>query len=268
MLRDPFFKGLRDLRRSFPWWAVGVAILPIWLCLMYPSVKESSAGIQSYIENLPEAFRNMFVGEGADYASPVGFMDSEIMSFMSPILFMVFAIGLAVRQIAGEEEHGTLSLLLSYPVSRTRLLAQKLGVVFAGVAALTAVHLLSMIAGVAMVDEMDLGMGKMLAGHVYLGLLTMAVAAIAFALGAATGKRGLSIGVATAVGAGSYLVNALAPLSNTLEPLQKVSLFHYYGGAQPLATGLKPGYVAILLGVTVVSAAAAFVGFARRDVRV
>jgi ABC-2 type transport system permease protein len=268
MLRSTFLKGLRDLRRSFPWWAVGVAILPIWLCLMYPSVKESTADIQAYIDNLPEAFKNMFMGEGADYASPVGFMDSEIMSFMSPILFMVFAIGLAVRQIAGEEERGSLSLLLAYPVSRGRLLAEKLGVLVTGVVALTAVHLVAMFAGVALVDEMTLGAGTIVGGHVYLGLLTLAVGAIAFALGAATGRRGLSIGVATVVGAGSYLLNALAPLSDTLEPLQKASLFYYYGGAQPLATGLDAGYVAVLVATAVVAIVIAFVTFLRRDVRV
>jgi len=268
MLRDAFFKGLRDLRRSFPWWAVGVAILPIWLCLMYPSVQKSAADVQAYIDNLPDAFKNMFMGENSDYGSPVGFMDSEIMSFMSPILFMVFAIGLAVRQIAGEEEKGTLSLLLSYPVSRTRLLAQKLGVVAVGVLALTAVHFLAMALGVALVSQMELGLSTMVQGHLCLGLLALAVGAIAFACGAASGRRGLSLGVAAAAGGGSYLVNALAPLSDTLAPLQKVSLFYYYGGTQPLAIGLKPVYVAVLLGVTIIAAAVAFVTFVRRDIRV
>ena len=268
MLRDPFFKGLRDLRRSFPWWAIGVAILPIWLCLLYPSVKSSAPDLQSYIDRMPEWTRNMFMGANVDFTSPVGFIDSKLMSLMSPILLIVFGIGLAVRQIAGEEEDGTLSLLLSYPVSRARLLVYKFGVVVAGVGSLVAVHLLAMAVGVALVHEMDLGWAPMLAGHLSLFLLTLAVSAVAFACGAATGRRGLSAGVATIVAVACYLLSALAPLSHTLKPLQKVSLFYYYGGAQPLATGLKPGYVALLLGVTIVAAAAAFVGFARRDVRV
>src|SRR5512136_2236331 len=131
MLRDSFLKGLRDLRRSFPLWAAGVAVLPIWLVLMYPSVQRSAADVQRYVDNLPEAFKNMFMGEGSDYGSPIGFMDAELMSFMTPIVLIVFAVGLATAQIAGEEERGTLSLLLSYPVSRTRLVAQKLAVVVA-----------------------------------------------------------------------------------------------------------------------------------------
>ena len=50
--------------------------------------------------------------------------------------------------------------------------------------------------------------------------------------GAATGRRGLADRrIATVVAAGAYLLNAVAPLSHATKPLQKLSLFYYYGGA-------------------------------------
>ena len=60
------------------------------------------------------------------------YLNGELFSFMTPLFVMIFAIGLAAAQIAGEEENGTLSLLLAYPVSRDRLLAQKYGVLVDG----------------------------------------------------------------------------------------------------------------------------------------
>ena len=46
---------------------------------------------------------------------------------MVPLLLLVAAIGAGARAIAGEEERGTLDLLLSTPVSRRRLALEKLG---------------------------------------------------------------------------------------------------------------------------------------------
>lgn len=271
MLRDAFFKGLRDLRRSLPWWAIGIGIWPLWMGAVYPSMRENAADMEDYIESMPDAFKNMFMGE-ASFSTPIGFVDAELMSMMSPLLFLIFAIGLATRQIAGEEESGSLSLLLSYPLSRTRLLTQKLGVLLVGVLAITVVEIVAML---LMIEIGDMGRGEfaldtvtVLKGHVYLGLLTLAVALVTFAAGAATGRRGLTIGVGAAVGAGSYLLNALAPLSDSVDFLQKVSLFYYAGGAEPLAIPLRPGYLAVLLGTTLVAAGVAFVTFGRRDVRV
>ncbi len=266
MLRNVFVKGLRDLRRSFLFWALGTAILPIWLGLMYPSVKKSAGVMEDYLENMPEAFTNMFVGEGGDFTSPMGFIDAELFSFMGPIILIVFGIALAVRQIAGEEEGGTLGLLLSYPLSRALVFVEKLAVTVVGVAGISFVAFVALVLGVRM-GGADLGVGTMAAAMTSLFLLTLAVAAIAFAVGAATGNRGAAMGVATVVAAGSYLLNALAPLVESLEPLQKASLFYYYGGVQPLREGLRAGNVAVLLGVTLIAVAVSYALFARRDVR-
>jgi ABC-2 type transport system permease protein len=267
LLRSVFLKGLRDLRRSFPFWAIGAAIMPITLGLLYPSIERSSADVQRYIEAMPEAFITMFVGAARDFTSPVGYMDAELFSFMAPIVFIAFGISLAVRQIAGEEEQGTLNLLLSYPRGRTRLLVEKAAVLVVGLTLLTAAQLAAMVVGVR-IGGADLGFGTILEGHIVLFLIALAVSAIAFAAAAATGNRGFALGVAAIVALGSYLLNALAPLNETVAPLQKASLFYYYGGTQPLRNGVDAGSAAVLLAVTAAAFAVALVTFARRDIHV
>jgi ABC-2 type transport system permease protein len=267
MLRNAFLKGLRDRRRSFPIWAVCLFLLPLWLCTFYPSISKSSSGIQQMINNLPDAFKNMFAGSNESFTSAIGFLDGKTMSLMSPLIVVIFAVGLAAAQIAGEEDEGTLSLLLAYPVTRTRLLAQKLAVVVVGTVLLTLVHFLGMVIGVA-IEHMDLSVTSMAAGHLSMALFSLAIGCLAFAVGAATGKRGLAVGVATVVAAVSYLLNAVAPLAHWSEPLQKVSLFYYYGGAEPMYTGFRLLNIGVLAGVTLAAAGVAFAWFRRRDVRV
>ena len=45
---------------------------------------------------------------------------------MVPLLLLIAAIGAGARATAGEEERGTLDLLLANPISRRRLVLEKL----------------------------------------------------------------------------------------------------------------------------------------------
>lgn len=267
MLTSAFLKGLRDLRRSLPIWVIGAAVMPILVGLLYPSIEAASEELQGYLDAMPEALFQLFIGSAADFASPVGFMDAELFSFMAPIVFIAFGIAVASRQIAGEEEQGTLGLLLAYPVSRSRLLVEKAAVLVVGLLVLGLAHLLAVLVAVSL-GGMDIGLGVLLEGHVALFLLALSVAAITFAVGAATGNKGAASGAGAVVGLGSYLLNALAPLNESTEPLRRLSLFYHYGGPDPLRSGLESGRVLVLLTVVAAAAAVSFVTFLRRDIHV
>ena len=99
-------------------------------------------------------------------------------------------------------------------------------------------------------------------------MLGLTFGALALALGCATGNRGLSIGVASALGVVAYFLNALVPLVEVLEPSRKLSPFYYYIGADPLTNGLNLGHVAVLIGLAVVLLAVAIITFNRRDLAV
>jgi ABC-2 type transport system permease protein len=267
MLHDAFLKGLRDQRRSLLIWVASIFAYVLMMCFVFPSVRKSSGEMQDYIENLPEALRQAFMGESTDYGSAATYLNGELFSFMSPLFVMIFGIGLAAALIAGEEENGTLSLLLAYPVSRGRLLAQKYGVLVVGSVVLCAAHLAALMIGGAAVG-MELDLGKTLGAHASLLLLSLSVATISFAVGAATGRRGAAIAAGAAVGIVAYLLRIVAAMVEGLGWLRRLSLFFYYGGVEPLRLGLRPGYAAVLLAVIVGAALVAWLTFERRDVHV
>src|SRR6266511_1070057 len=94
-------------------------------CLPESSIK-GNAALNRAVQDYPEALK-AFVGGELDLASGPGYLDGELFSLMIPLLLLLYTIAAGARAIAGEEEAGTLDLLLSHPISRTRLTLEEAG---------------------------------------------------------------------------------------------------------------------------------------------
>jgi ABC-2 type transport system permease protein len=265
MLRSIALKSLRDVRRSFLWWSLGLAGFVALIMAVYPTVK-SNPSLNELAEDYPEALK-AFIGLGGqvDYSSPAGYLGIELFSLMVPLLLLVAAIGTGAGSIAGEEERGTLELLLANPVSRTRVVLEKSAALALEVAGLGVVLWLALWIG-ALTVGMDISAGKLAGATVGAVLLAVAYGAIALLLGAATGRRAVAIGLTAAVGVAAYLVNGLAPLVDGLEVPQKLSPFYHYASGDPLRQGVSVAHLAVLIGIAVAATALAPVLFSRRDV--
>jgi ABC-2 type transport system permease protein len=265
MLRSVFAKSMRDLRRALLWWSVGLVGLVAMMTAVYPSIRDNPA-LKRLTEDYPEALKAFIAfGGSVDYVSGAGYLGIELFSFMVPLLFSIAAIASGAAAIAGEEERGTLELLLSQPVTRRRVAAEKLASAVAEVGVLTIVLWLSLWVGVTLTG-MDVSSWEVLSASVTAGALGLTFGAIAFLVGAATGRRALAIGLAATAAVASYLVNALAALVSALEPLQKLSPFYHYAAGDPLRQGVAPAHLLFLVVVAVVAAVAGIAAFDRRDI--
>ena len=254
MLRDAFTKGLRDQARPLLLWVVGVAFYVALLMSIYPSIRGSARALQGYIDNLPSAVKAAFLG-------------TELLSWLAPIVLIAFAISVAARSLAGEEEDGTLSLLLAHTVGRRRLVLQKYGAMLVAVGILGTAFWLSLVVATSIAGT-PVGAGELAEALLRLTLLGLAVGSVTFAVGGATGRRQVGSAAGAGVGVAMYLVNTLAQMNSSIRPFRFVSLFHYSGGASPLGQGLNAGGVAVLLASSGVLLVTALVLFERRDVRV
>jgi beta-exotoxin I transport system permease protein len=265
MLRSVFAKSLRDLRRSFAWWALGLVGYVALIVSVYPTIRDNP-DLNKLVESYPEALKAFIAfGGQLDYTSAAGYLGSELFSFMIPALFLVATVGNGAGSIAGEEERGTLDLLLSLPLSRTRIAAEKLGAMCVETAGLGLVLWLALWVG-ALAFGMHVSAAHLGAAVVVLVLLSTSFGAVAFMLAAATGRKALAIGVTVALAVGAYLVNSLASLVDALEPFQKVSPFYHYAAGDPLHQGLDPWHTLFLVAVGAVAAIVGVALFARRDV--
>ena len=264
MLRNVFLKSLRDLRRSFAWWTVGLAGYVVLIASVYPTVRDNP-DLEKLVESYPEALKAFIAFGGQfDFTSAAGYLGSELFSFMMPALFLVASVGHGAGTLAGEEERGTIDLLLSSPLSRTRIALEKLAAMCVEVAGLGVVLWLALWLG-ARVFSMEVSGAHLAAATAVLVLLALAYGAIAFMVAAGTGRKTLAIGLTVALAVGAYLVNSLASLVDVLEPFQKATPFYHYAAADPLHRGLDPWNMLFLVAVGAVAAAVGVLLFDRRD---
>lgn len=264
MLRTIATKVLRDGWRGLVFWNLGIAALASMTVGIYPAIRDNPE-LHHFLENLPDAVVAL-MGE-ADLISPAGYLNSQLFGSIVPLLLLFYAVGAGAGAIAGEEEAGTLDLLLANPVSRTRVLLEKALALLLGLAIIGAVLWGAMMATAVLVD-MQIGAGRMAEVIISAVLFAFLMGALALAVGAITGSRGLGIGIAAAVGIAAYLVQSLAALVKLLEPFQRISPFYYYYEADPLRNGIDPLHAAILVVVGLILVGLALIGFNRRDLRV
>ena len=267
LLRNLFVKSLLDHRRGLAWWVLGVVLLSAVMTSFYPSISTNDA-IQDYLDAYdPDLLALFGFTECLDITSGACYLNAEMFGFMVPVLVIIFAVSLGAAAIAGEEDKRTMELLLTEPVSRSRVVLEKYAFLLAANAMLAVVVWLSLAIGVIVVD-MDVGMLNLAAITLSSALLAVTFGSLAFTVGAFTGNRGLSVGVSAGAAAASYVINTLASIVDVLEPAKWLSPFFYYNGNVPILNGLDPLHLGLLLAVIAVPAVAGYLAFLRRDLRI
>ncbi len=254
-------KTLRDQRRSLVGWGVGVALLVLVESALWPTISDMPDWDET-LAGYPEGMRELFDVEAMTTGR--GFLNAELFTLLLPALFITFAIARGARLVAGEEEAGTLEVLLVTPLSTGRLLWEKalaLALALAGLG--VAVALATWVCSLAF--GLDISVTQTLAGALALVLLGFEYGALALAVGAATGRRALAIGVATAAAVAAYVLYAAAVFVDWLADWRGWSPFDQALSGGPLGDSV-PWELALtgVAGLVVVLLASPVL--ARRDI--
>ncbi|MEO9174166.1 MAG: ABC transporter permease [Gaiellales bacterium] len=180
----------------------------------------------------------------------------------------LFLVGGGVRAIAGELEGGTLELVLSRPLSRTRYLLSWIGVLVPGAAAIALAYSLGCILAWELFTPADghLEPWAMLLSAVYTLFLLAAIAGASLLCSALSSERGRALSWAAGIVVGSYAWNFLLSLVSSLRPLARISPWWYFAPGSVIEGGAIPWLDAsVLLAIALVTGGLALWIFARRD---
>jgi ABC-2 type transport system permease protein len=261
MLNNIFRKTVYEKRWMILAWALGLFSMTFFTMIFYPYLKNS--GFEEVVANAPKSLQNL-LGDASNYKTVVGYVDQQIFALRLPMMSMIMAIIVFVGIGVGDEDRGTLETLLALPVSRTKAFWQK----FAAGAALTGLASVGIF--IAVVASFPIIHGSMnywnLAQATFgCWLISLVFGSLAYALGAASGKRGLTIGVTSGLAFISYMVSSLAPAVDKLSVAQKFTPFYYYNVPGIAQHGLKASNLLVLGGGIAAMLLVSLLFFRNRD---
>lgn len=237
----------------------GLAAVAILVCALFPSIGGSIGDL-----DLGEGV-SALVG-GGDFSTLPGYLRAEIFSIYGPLVLIGSAIMGVVSTTAGEEEDGSLGMVLSLPLPRSVVMLSKAVAIAIALVVISLIVWIGLIVGVVIAGG-GVGAGNLAAQTVHLTALGLFFGALAFAVAVGTGGRTGALAISGTLAVLSYLVNGLAPLVDGINWAQKLSPFYYYSGSDPLTGGIDVGHLAVLFLGAAALTWLGLAGLGRRDLR-
>lgn len=265
MMNNILVKTLYDRRWFMTGWTLGFIAFAALMTSFFPAMRTDGA-LDALMNDMPKAFEGL-IGNLADLKTFPSYIASQLFDIRLPLIAGIMAIILGQGLSTSEEERGELRTILSLPISRTKLLMQK----WLALVIITGVTIVGLGAGIYMTmpvtagSELDFIVFLRLAAMTWLLMLTYGT--IAFAVGMATGSKGVATAVSILVIIGSFILSTFGQAVDWLANYEKLSLIYYFPAVDIARDGIALANVAVLGSVTLVVLFVSLLVFRRRDVR-
>lgn len=256
-----FRKELRAGVVSFLAWSAVVGGLMAVCVGLYPSMAGSMEDMSALFAGMGD-FSAAFGLDKLQFGSIMGFYGTEcgnILGLGGAFYAAVTAMGL----LAGEESGHTAEFLLTHPVSRLRVAAEKLAALVVLVAGLNLVCFVCGAGGILVIGE-DAQWNDLFHYHGALLLMHLEIGAVCFGLSAALRRGGL--GLAMGLTALLYFAGLLINLDQGLDWLRFVTPYYYADAARIFAGDTTAGPVLAGCGLTALGAGFGLVWYQRKDI--
>jgi len=249
LLRVPVLAILDQQRVSLVAWTAVVAALGLFFLSFTRTLVDAMLATPSfrvYMERAGIATYTAFIG----------------LSWFSALVLLVSLYAIVqANGWAADDQEGRLEIFAAQPISRARIVVERLAALLIGAAVIVAASSLALLIGAASADI------SLEAGRVVVGTALTLLVAFAFGgLGAAgVGWRPrLTLGILAAVAIVGYFVQELAPLFQWPEWLANLSVYALYGN--PVMTSIDWAREATLLAIGAAASFAALIAMQRRDI--
>lgn len=258
--RNVYLRSLRDLRAGIFGWGLGMSLT---MCVTMASVGDlvRTPEARAQLATIARSFQWNAAAVGVDTVGGYAMFKTGIFVF----LVCLWPLLAATRLLRGEEQQGTLDVLLAQPHGRLRVGLEK---VAALASALTAMGLVMglVLYGGGRAFTGEFGLGDALAYGLDVTLLCAVVAGFGLLVSQFTGERGAAAGWT----AGFLLVSIAIDMLHRVAPgtlwISRLSPIYYFNLSKPLVPGhIDPGGYLVQLGLAVLMGTAAIWLFTLRD---
>ena len=253
---------IRSQKLSIIIWSLSIGLMIAMCVIMFPEMKSEMDGVNKLFASMG-AFTKAFGMDKLNFGTLIGFYAVEGGNILA-IGGAFFAAVTAISALLKEEKERTAEFLLTHPVSRTRVVLEKLASVYIIIILLNLIVLICSAGSVLIIGE-EMDWKVLLLFHMAYLLMQFEIAGICFGISAFLSRSGLGIGIGLA--SVLYFLNILANISKDAKVLKYITPFGYTEGADILnEKALNAGYLLPGMLIMAVFIIFAFVYYNKKDI--
>lgn len=243
-------------------WTGAIGAFIVICVFLYPEMKGEMSEVSQAFGSMG-AFSAAFGMDQLNFGTFIGFYAVECGNILG-IGGALFASLAGIQTLSKEERDRTAEFLLTHPVSRTRVVTEKLAAVLAQVVILNAAALLLSAGAMAWIGE-EIPWKEVSLLHLANFLLQTELSCVCFGISAFLRRGGMGAGMGIAVVL--YFLNIIANLSERADALKYITPFSYTEGADIVVCGsLDESLLAAGLLFTIFGVLAAFWRYRKKDI--
>lgn len=243
-------------------WAIVIAFMLALCVLIYPEMGDQMGDVSDMFAEMG-SFSAAFGMDQLNFGEFIGFFGVECGNVLG-LGGAFFAALLGISVLAKEEKDQTAEFLLTHPISRKKIVTEKLFATLIQIILLNAAVIAVTAFSIRMIDESpDLEILSLLFLAYF--VLQIEIAAICFGISAFIRRGGLGIGLGIATM--FYFLNIVANLTEDAEFLKYLTPFGYTDGADIINNGsLKMEYLSVGLAFTVIGIIIGYIKYCKKDI--
>ena len=254
---------LKQSRISLIVWTLSIASLLAVCVFLYPSMKSEMDTVSEMFSSMG-SFTAAFGMDKVSFGTLIGFYVVECGNIVG-LGGAFFAALCGISVLAKEEKEHTAEFLMTHPVSRWRVVTDKLISVFLQLVILNVVVYLTAVVSIALIGE-DIPWKELNLLHLAYLFLQVETAAVCFGISAFLRRSGLGIGLGIAML--FYFLNLVANITEEADFLKYITPFGYAEGADIVNDlALNGEMLAVGAALTVAGIVIAYVKYCRKDLR-
>ena len=257
-----FKHELRQGRSALIIWTAAISFMLGVCIIIYPEMSTQMGDISAMFADMG-SFSQAFGMDRISFGEFLGFFGVECGNVLG-LGGAFFAALLGISALAKEEKEHTAEFLLTHPVSRTRIITEKLCAVIVQIVILNlAVIAVTALSVLIIGEEADIKTFALLFLSFF--LMQLEVAAVTFGISAFL-RRG-SLGIGLGLAAVFYFMNIVANLIDETKFLKYITPFGYTESADIIADGaLNGGYLAVGMVLAALGVILAFWKYGKKDI--
>ena len=253
---------LRQGKISFLIWAASIGFLLVTCIFLFPEMKGQMDSVNDVFASMG-SFTEAFGMDRLNFGTLIGFYAVECGNVLG-LGGAFYAALCAVSILSKEEKEKTAEFLMTHPVSRARIITEKLIAVFIQITAMNIIIYALAIGSIAAVGE-TIPWKEISLLHLAYYLLQIELAGICFGISSFLCKG--SVGIGLGIAAMMYFLNLIANIADVAEFLKYITPFGYCEGADIVSSGSLDNTLVVIGAVIGISGIIiAYLKYTKKDI--